>query len=245
MEVILLERIERLGQIGDVVSVKPGYARNFLLPHKKALRATDANRQVFETQRADIEANNIELRKEAEQIAAKIEGLVVILIRQASDSGQLYGSVNSRDVAGAVTDAGFKVERRQVAMDQAVKLLGLHPIKINLHPEVSVVVTANVAKTEDEAALQLEAGGAIGQIDMEAEEDAVEAARLAAEAALALADDVSAEAEAAEGLVEEDVEAKLQSRAEGESDADAASEPPAGDDSDGADSDAADKPADS
>lgn len=219
MEVILLERIERLGQIGDVVKVKPGYARNFLLPQKKALRATPANRESFEQRRVEIEAVNLERRRDAEQVAGRLEGLTVTLIRQASDSGQLYGSVNSRDVAAAVCEAGFEIERGQVAMDGAVKTLGLHPIRINLHPEVAVAVTANVAKSAEEAALQLETGRAIGQADLEAEEDELEAARRAAEAALAIADDKAAEAEAAEGLVEDDVERKLHSEADQDDDA--------------------------
>jgi large subunit ribosomal protein L9 len=213
MEVILLERVERLGQIGDVVSVKPGFARNFLLPQKKALRATEANRAVFENRRSEIEASNLQEKTEAEKVAEKVEGISVVLIRQASDSGQLYGSVNSRDVADALTEAGYSVERRQVILDQAIKVLGLHAIRVRLHPEVTVTVTANVAKTDDEAVLQQERGGAIGQGELEAEADAAEAARQAAEEALALADDKSAVAEAAEGLVDEDVEQKLQSEA--------------------------------
>ncbi len=213
MEVILLERVEKLGQIGDLVNVKPGYARNFLLPQKKALRATAANREVFEQRRVEIEADNLTHKTEAEKVAEKLGDLTVTLIRQASDSGQLYGSVSSRDVAEAVSEAGFSVERRQVVLDRAIKMLGLHPIRVRLHPEVVVSITANVAKTDEEAAIQIERGGAIGQADLEAEEDAAEAALQSAEAALALADDNTAEAEAAEGLVEDDVEKKLQSAA--------------------------------
>ena len=212
MEVILLERIERLGQIGDVVNVKPGFARNFLLPQNKALRATPANRQVFEQQRADIEATSLKHRGEAEKVAEKLDGVTVILIRQASDSGQLYGSVNSRDVAEAVTEAGYAVERRQIILEHAIKMLGLHPIRVSLHPEVAVTVTANVAKTEEEAAVQLERGGALGQRELEAEEDAADAARRAAEEALAIADDKSTVADAAEGLVEDEVESKILSQ---------------------------------
>lgn len=211
MEVILLQRIERLGQIGDVVNVKPGFARNFLLPQKKALRATSANREVFEQQRTDIEAANLNARGEAEKVAEKFDGLTVTMIRQASDSGQLYGSVNSRDVVAAVGEAGYAIERNQVVMDKAIKLLGLHPIRVSLHPEVTVSVTANVAKSEEEAALQLQSGGAVGQADMEAEEDVAKAAQAAAEAALAMADDTTAVAEAADGLVDEKVERQLQS----------------------------------
>ena len=133
------------------------------------------------------------------------------MIRQASDSGQLYGSVNSRDVVAAVGEAGYAIERNQVVMDKAIKLLGLHPIRVSLHPEVTVSVTANVAKSEEEAALQLQSGGAVGQADMEAEEDVAKAAQAAAEAALAMADDTTAVAEAADGLVDEKVERQLQS----------------------------------
>lgn len=224
MEVILLERIEKLGQIGDLVNVKPGFARNFLLPQKKALRATAANRDVFEHRRAEIEADNLTQKTEAEKVAEKLGDLTVTLIRQASDSGQLYGSVSSRDVAEAVSEAGFAIERRQVVLDRAIKMLGLHPVRVRLHPEVVISVTANVAKTEEEAAMQIERGGAIGQADLEAEEDAAEAALQSAESALALADDSGAEADAAEGLVEDDIERKLQSAASEEEATDAAAD---------------------
>ena len=227
MEVILLERVERLGQIGDVVNVKPGFARNFLLPQKKALRATNANREVFEKHRADIEATNLTLRGEAEKVAEKMDAVTVTVIRQASDSGQLYGSVSARDIAEAVSEAGYAVERRQVVMDRAIKMLGLHPIKVSLHPEVSVTVTANVAKSDEEAELQLESGGAVTDAEREADEDAAETARHAAEAALAIADDKDAEVEAAEGLVEDNVEKRLLSQAEG-TDEDAGSDETAG-----------------
>ena len=188
MEVILLERIEKLGQMGDVVNVKPGFARNFLLPRNKALRATSANRSLFESQRSQLEAENLSRRAEAEAVAAKAEGLTFAVLRQAGETGQLYGSVSSRDVAVAVTEAGFTVGRAQVVLDIPIKTLGLHPVRINLHPEVSITVTANVARTADEAAQQLERGYAVTDVDREAEEDAAEAAIAAAEAALAFAD---------------------------------------------------------
>src|SRR3954467_11484658 len=159
MDVILLERIERLGQIGDVVKVKPGYARNFLLPTKKALRATDANKKRFEEQRAQIEANNLHRRDEAEKIKGKVDGLKVVIIRQASETGILFGSVSGRDVAEGIIKAGFTVDRRQVILDKPIKTLGLHDVRVALHPEVMVKVTANVAKSEDEAAAQEKAGG--------------------------------------------------------------------------------------
>jgi large subunit ribosomal protein L9 len=172
MDVILLERIERLGQIGDVVKVKPGFARNFLLPTKKALRATEENKKRFETQRAQIEANNLQRREEAEKVKGKVDGLKVVIIRQASETGVLFGSVSSRDIAEGVTKSGFTVDRRQVILDKPIKNLGLHPVRVALHPEVIVSVTANVAKSEDEAAAQEKAGGFVSQQQAEAEEEA-------------------------------------------------------------------------
>ena len=161
MDVILLERIERLGQIGDVVKVKPGFARNFLLPTKKALRATEENKKRFEAQRAQIEANNLKRRQEAEKISDKVDGLKVVIIRQASETGILFGSVSTRDIAEGVTKAGFTIDRAQVKLDKPIKTLGLHEVRVALHPEVIVKVTANVAKSEDEAAAQEKAGGFI------------------------------------------------------------------------------------
>src|SRR5581483_5052064 len=163
MDVILLERIERLGQIGDVVKVKPGFARNFLLPMKKALRATEANKKQFEEQRHQIEANNLKRRQEAEKIKDKVDGLKVVVIRQASETGILFGSVSNRDIAEGVTRAGFTVDRRQVILDKPIKTLGLHDVRVALHPEVVVRFTANVAKSEDEAAAQEKAGGFVAQ----------------------------------------------------------------------------------
>ena len=154
MQVILLERIEKLGLMGDVVDVKPGYARNFLLPQNKALRATEANIQSFESRRVQLEADNIARRDEAEGVSGRIEGLTVVLTRQASDSAQLYGSVTKRDIAEAVSEAGFTIARTQVALDRPIKTVGLHPIRIQLHPEVSVTITANVARSQEEAAAQ-------------------------------------------------------------------------------------------
>jgi large subunit ribosomal protein L9 len=154
IELILLERVEKLGQMGQVVKVKPGYARNYLLPQKKALRATKENLAYFETQRAQLEASNLQRKSEATEIGAKLEGLSVVLVRQAGESGQLYGSVSARDIAEAVTDAGFTIERRQVVLDRPIKALGLHHVRIMLHPEVSVTVTANVAQSAEEAEMQ-------------------------------------------------------------------------------------------
>ncbi len=154
IELILLERVEKLGQMGQRVKVKPGFARNYLLPQKKALRATKENLTYFDTQRAQLEANNLLRRAEAAEVGAKLEGLRVVLVRQAGESGQLYGSVSARDIADAVTEAGFTIERRQVVLDRPIKNLGLHPLRVVLHPEVSVTVTANVAQSAEEAAMQ-------------------------------------------------------------------------------------------
>lgn len=154
VDVILLERVDKLGQMGQVVKVKPGYARNFLLPQKKALRATKDNLAYFETQRAQLEANNLQRKSEAGDVAAKLDGLAVVLIRQAGESGQLYGSVAARDIADAVTEAGFTVEKRQIVLDKPIKTLGMHPVRVMLHPEVGVTVTANVAQSEEGARMQ-------------------------------------------------------------------------------------------
>lgn len=154
MQVILLERVEKLGQMGDVVKVKDGFARNFLLPKKKALRATQANRAYFETRKIELEARNLERKKEAEAVAAKLDGKAFVLLRQAGDRGQLYGSVSPRDISGAISEGGFAVERTQVPLDHAIKTIGLFPVSVVLHPEVRVHVTINVARTEDEAERQ-------------------------------------------------------------------------------------------
>jgi large subunit ribosomal protein L9 len=154
MQIILLERIGRLGQMGDVVNVKDGYARNFLLPQKKALRATPENLARFEKDRAQLEARDLELKKEAEAVAAKLEGKSFLAIRQAGDTGQLYGSVTTRDIADLVTAGGFTIDRRQIVLDRPVKMLGLHQTRIALHPEVVVQITLNVARSEDEAERQ-------------------------------------------------------------------------------------------
>ena len=154
MEVILLERIEKLGTIGDVVKVKNGYARNFLLPRGKALRANDANRKVFEANREKIEATNAERRSGAETEAKKIDGAKVQLIRQASNTGQLYGSVSARDLAEALEAEGHKIAKSQIVLDKPIKAIGVQEVKIALHPEVSVTITVNVARSPEEAELQ-------------------------------------------------------------------------------------------
>jgi len=205
MEVILLERIDKLGQMGDVVNVKPGYARNFLLPRKKALRATDANKQHFEAERAQLEASNLERRTDAETLSKKMDGTSVILVRQAGEAGQLYGSVAARDISAAVTEAGFTITRQQVELAHPIKALGLFDVRVSLHPEVDVTVVVNVARSEDEAKTQAKTGKAIVGAEEE-EKPAAEAAPGAAkEEKVEAAEDAADEAvaEQAEKIFEE------------------------------------------
>ena len=179
MKVILMERIEKLGQMGDVVNVKPGFARNFLLPRGKAMRATEANRGHFEVQRAQLEAVNLEQCSEAQAVADKMMDVSVVLVCQAGDAGQLYGSVNARDISDALTEAGFTIARNQVRQAIPIKNLGLHMVLISLHPEVSIEITANVARSAEEAAIQAETGMAImtqAEADAKAEAEELEAA---------------------------------------------------------------------
>jgi large subunit ribosomal protein L9 len=208
MEVILLERVEKLGAIGDVVRVKDGFARNFLLPNKKALRANDANRKLFETNRARIEEENAEKRADAEKAAKGVDGKTVQLIRQASNTGQLYGSVSARDIVEALEAEGAHVTRSQVVLDRPIKAIGMHDVKIALHPEVAVTVKVNVARSPEEADLQAQGIDVLQQMFEEqaapivAEELAPGAEETeAAPAELAAAEPAepeSAEAEAAE-----------------------------------------------
>ncbi|CUH30395.1 50S ribosomal protein L9 [Jannaschia seosinensis] len=169
MQVILLERVAKLGQMGEVVDVKPGYARNYLLPQGKALTASDQNVKAFEGRKAQLEAQNLESRAEAEKLGKKLDGQKFVVIRQASDSGALYGSVTTRDAADAATEAGFTVDRSQVALQAPIKELGLHKVTIVLHPEVEVEIELNVARSPEEAELQA-AGKSIR--DLAAEEEA-------------------------------------------------------------------------
>jgi large subunit ribosomal protein L9 len=169
MEVILLERVAKLGQMGEVVNVKPGYARNFLLPSGKALRANKANLARFEAEKAQLEARNLETKKEAEALGEKLDGQTFVIIRSASDSGALYGSVTTRDAADAATEAGFTVARSQITLDKPIKELGLHDMEVVLHPEVSITITVNVARSAEEAEIQA-SGKSIA--DMRAEADA-------------------------------------------------------------------------
>lgn len=192
IEVILLERIERLGGIGSVVKVRPGFARNFLLPQKKALRATKANLELFEKQRAEIEAKNEAMRAQAEAAGKKIDGAKVIVIRQASETGMLYGSVSARDIAEAAKEAGKTFERSMVQIDTPIKTLGLFPVKIRLHADVTVKITINVARSPEEAVVQEQKGAAL-----------VKAAAKEAEAA---AEKAAVEAIGAEATKTEDAE---------------------------------------
>jgi len=224
MQVILLERIEKLGQMGDVVTVKPGYARNFLLPQGKARRATKENLDRFEQQRAQLEAENLEHRGEAEKIGAKLKGLVVTLIRQAGESGQLYGSVNTHDLAAEITEAGYTVARNQISLDGVIKATGLHQVKVRLHPEVSVTITANVARSDTEAEAQARSGHLLS-----AEEQHAAEAAAAAETEAAVARIEAEEAEQAGQDAEAEPSAEEADEGEADGDADAAK---AGDDSD-------------
>lgn len=165
MEIILLERVEKLGQMGDVVRVRDGFARNFLLPQKKALRATDANRKVFESQRADLEARNLERRAEAEKVATRIDGKSFVVIRQASDAGMLFGSVSTRDIAETASSGGVHIDRSQVRLDKPLKHLGIFPIRVSLHPEVAVSISVNVARSEEEAERQARGENVLARVE--------------------------------------------------------------------------------
>lgn len=194
IEVILMERIERLGQFGQVVKVRPGYARNYLLPQRKALRATKSNMEVFEKQREQLEARNAHLRSDAEAGAQELEGVTVMIIRQAGESGQLYGSVTARDVAESATSAGHKIERRAVEIAVPIKTTGLFPVKVKLHPEISVTITVNVARTEEEGRMKQQKEAALAA-------KAAEAAAVSTEAVFAApppADDAQPDGASAE-----------------------------------------------
>jgi len=180
MEVILLERVAKLGQMGEVVRVKDGFARNFLLPRGKALRATEANKKRFENQRAELEARNLERRKDAEKVLGKLEGKTYTVIRQAGEAGQLYGSVSPRDIAETIGKGGVKLDRSQIALSNPIKTLGLHPVPIYLHAEVEVNVTVNVARSPEEAERQLK-----GEVIVTREESSIDDLGLEVGAALA------------------------------------------------------------
>jgi large subunit ribosomal protein L9 len=183
VELILLQRVEKLGQMGEIVKVKPGYARNFLLPQSKAVRATKANRERFERERVQLEAQNIKRRDEAERVAERVHGLSIVLIRQAGDSGSLFGSVSARDISDACTAAGLGIERSQVLLQQPIKQLGLSKVRVALHPEVSIDVTVNVARSAEEAEKQARGEAVVAERDevpelgpLFGEEDGAEAA---------------------------------------------------------------------
>ena len=202
MQVILLERVAKLGQMGEVVSVKDGFARNFLLPQGKALRASEANIAQFEGQKAQLEARNLESKKEAESLAAKLDGQQFIVIRSASEAGALYGSVTPRDAADAATEAGFTVDRKQVALLKPIKDLGLHDLSVHLHPEVEATIQLNVARSPEEAELQA-SGKSIQELAAEAEAEAeFEIAELFDDIGAAASDDEDL-AEAVEDTAEE------------------------------------------
>lgn len=198
MQVILLQRIEKLGQMGDVVNVKPGFARNFLLPSGRALRATDANLKRFESERSQLEARNLELKKEADAVGEKLGGKAFVVIRQAGDSGQLYGSVTPRDIAQLVSEGGFSVTRGQIVLDRPIKTLGLEPVRISLHPEVVVEVTVNIARSEAEAERQARGEDVLAEQTDEEYETEVALAELFEDTAAAEAEEVLAEIEAEE-----------------------------------------------
>lgn len=209
MEIILLERVRKLGQIGDTVTVKDGYARNFLLPQKKALRSNKANRAFFETQRVEIETRNLEAKSEAEAVAVKLEGVSAVLIRQAGESGNLYGSVSARDIAVALGEQDLKIDRAQVILDHAIKVLGIYSIELKLHAEVFTKIEINVARSAEEAEMQaqgLDAKAAEEDLDVsvedyfENEEDS--------EAAIAADSEEEAEAEAEEVVAKEEAVAE-------------------------------------
>ena len=161
MEVILLERIDKLGQMGDLVVVKPGFARNFLLPQQKAVTATEEHKAQFESQRIHLEAQNLEQKTEAEKIGKKLEGQKIVMVRQAGDAGQLYGSVSASNISDGITEAGFLINRNQVKLGDPIKSIGMHPVAVTLHPEVSVSITINVARSIEEAKIQEKTGAMV------------------------------------------------------------------------------------
>jgi large subunit ribosomal protein L9 len=204
MEVILLERVEKLGVIGDVVKVKNGFARNYLLPNKKALRANDANRKLFEANRARIEEENASRRGEAEMSSKTVDGKTVQLIRQASNTGQLYGSVSARDIVDALDSQGAKVTKSQIVLDRPIKAIGMHDVKVALHPEVSVTVKVNVARSPEEADLQAQGIDVLQQMF---EEDAAPIAAEALEPVAEAGEPETAEPEATEEPAEVEADA--------------------------------------
>lgn len=207
MEIVLLERVEKLGQMGDVVTVKDGFARNYLLPQGKALRANKDNLARFEAERAQLEARNLEAKKEAEAVSTKMDGESVVIIRQSGDTGQLYGSVSMRDIAEALTEAGFSTEKSQVRLDKPIKVLGIHTVRVALHPEVDVMVNVNVARTTDEAEAQARGEQVLGEKEEDLEDVISAADVFDPEAEFG---DEEAEGEAEEASAEGDEEEKAE-----------------------------------
>ena len=195
MQIILLERVEKLGTMGDVVTVKPGYARNFLLPTGKALRANKANLAKFEAEKAELVARNDQAKGEALKVAKDLEGVAVSIVRAASEMGQLFGSVNARDISAALVEAGHNVDRRQIVMDKAIKTLGLIDMRVNLHAEVSVSITLNIARSLEEAETQLASGKAVIASELLDEEDTVVEDEAPAEEEVAADADEASESE--------------------------------------------------
>lgn len=196
MQVVLLERIEKLGQMGDVVKVKPGYARNYLLPRHKALRATKENLARFERERTQLEARNLERRGEAERVGEALAGKAFVIIRQAGESGQLYGSVSARDIAEKLTESGFSVDRGQIVLDRPIKTLGLHEQRVQLHGEVIVSITMNIARSDDEAERQARGEDVIAERREEEEEEGPALEEIFEEGALKTEEGEEGEAEA-------------------------------------------------
>ncbi len=220
MQIILLERIGRLGQMGDVVTVKDGFARNYLLPQGKALRATDANRERFEQDRSQLEARNLELKTEAEGVSGKLDNQSFVAIRQAGDTGQLYGSVSTRDIADLITAAGYTVDRHQIQLDKPIKVLGVHPLHVTLHPEVIVTVDVNVARSEDEAERQARGEDVTFDVEELEEEETIAVEEVFEDKELAKQAEEALEAEqAAEGDDEASTEASAEAEAEAGGDA--------------------------
>ena len=216
MDIILLERVEKLGHIGDVVTVKDGYARNFLLPNKKALRANDANRKVFEANRAKIESDNANRRDEAQKASGNVEGKQIVLIRAASQTGQLYGSVSVKDIVDGLNAQDAKVAKSMIVLERPIKTLGVFDVKVVLHPEVSVNVQVNVARSDDEAELQKDGVNVLDQM-FEAEQAEIAAEAIEAQVEAEVAADAADEAEAAANAKrrEEQAAAKAAAEAEG------------------------------
>lgn len=231
IEVILLERIERLGNMGQTVKVRPGFARNFLLPNKKALRATKANQELFEKQRAELETRNASERSAAEATAKEIENLKVVVIRQASEMGQLFGSVTSRDVVEAAAEVGHKLSRSQVHIDTPIKMLGLFSIKIKLHPEVTTKITVNVARSPEEAIVQAEKGAALVRAKAKADAEKAEvvaafgAPAEAAAATEAVTEEKPKKAKKAKKADDDKSEKKTESKADAKEEAPKAKKP--------------------